>query len=486
MPGPSHQVIIIGAGSGALCMAINLKRAGIEDFVMLEKSHGLGGTWWHNQYPGAECDVQSHLYSFSFEPKLDWSRPFAGQAEILEYLNHCADKYDVRRHVRFNTPVTGLVWQEDVSRWQVETGHSEVLEAPVVVSALGMFNELVWPSIPGIDEFKGTKFHSARWNQTHDLAGERVGVIGLAASAIQFVPEIAPKVERLHLYQRTANWVVPKGNEPYTQAQLENFRANPDVVQASREKIYALWNSLATFQDKEVLANIEKAGLERIETVKDAEVRRKLTPQHPFGCKRPLFSDVYYPIFNRDNVELITDDIARITATGVETTNGEHRELDTLVFSTGFKTTQYLAALSVKGRGGRDINEAWRDGAQAYLGVTTAGFPNLFMLYGPNTNQGSILFMIERQVEYIVRQLARLKKEKLAWLDVRSDIMARYNDQLQEDVKGVAVWQASCGNDSYYRSPTGRFVTNYPHTMDAFATQLERDEPAAFEHARAM
>ena len=212
----AHQIVIIGAGSAALCMGINLKRVGIEDFVLLEKSSGIGGTWWHSQYPGAECDVQSHLYSFSFEPKLDWSRPFAGQAEILQYLNHCADKYDVRRHVRLNTGVAGLTWQDDVGRWRVETHTGEVLEATVVVSALGMFNELVWPSIPGIDDFKGTKFHSARWNQAHDLAGERVGVIGIAASAIQLVPEIAPKAKQVHLYQRTANWVVPKANQPYS------------------------------------------------------------------------------------------------------------------------------------------------------------------------------------------------------------------------------------------------------------------------------
>ena len=481
----SHRIIIIGAGSGALCMGINLKRAGIEDFVLLEKSDGIGGTWWHNQYPGAECDVQSHLYSYSFEPKLDWSRPFAGQAEILRYLNHSADKYDVRRHVRLNTEVAALAWREDIGRWRVETQTGEVLEAQIVISALGMFNELVWPSIPGRDDFKGTKFHSARWPEAHDLTGERVGVIGIAASAIQFVPEIAPKSKQLHLYQRTANWVVPKGNEPYTPEKLEYFRGHPEAVQENREKIYQVWNTLATFSDKEVLANIEISGLERISVVKDPDTRRKLTPNHPFGCKRPLFSDVYYPVFNRDNVELITEGIERITATGIETRDGGHRELDTIIFSTGFKTTKYLSAIKVTGRRGRDINEAWSDGAQAYLGITTAGFPNLFMLYGPNTNQGSILYMIERQVEYIMRQLDRISGESLAWIDVRPEVMASYNAQLQEDAKRVEVWQAACGNDFYYRSPTGRFVTNWPHTMDAFAERTRRFEPDVFEHAQA-
>ena len=480
-----NRIIIIGAGGGAICMAINLKRAGIDDFVMLEKSSGIGGTWWHNRYPGAECDVQSHLYSYSFEPKPDWSRPFAGQAEILEYLNHCVDKYDVRRHLQLETQVTALEWQDAKGVWRVTTAQGEQLEAQVVVSALGMFNEIVWPEIPGLEDFKGTKFHSARWNHAHDLSGERVGVIGIAASAIQFVPEIAPKCGQLQLFQRTANWVVPKDNKPYTEAQLEYFRQHPEVVAKNRNDIYTVWNSLATFTDKEKMAEIERAGLERLAVVKDPETRRKLTPDHPFGCRRPLFSDVYYPVFNRDNVELITDKIECITATGIRTADGQHRELDTLVLSTGFRTTQYLASMTVTGREGLDINDAWNDGAQAFKGVTTAGFPNLYMLYGPNTNQGSILFMLEQQVGYITRQIERMQREKLAWLDVRRDVMDRFNAKMQEDVKKIDVWQAACGADFYYRSPTGRFVTNYPDTMDAFAAQMATVDLDAYESARA-
>jgi len=481
----SHRIVIIGAGGGAISMAISLKRAGIDDFVMLEKSSGIGGTWWHNRYPGAECDVQSHLYSYSFEPKLDWSRPFAGQAEILKYLNDCVDKYDVRRHVKLETQVTALEWQDAKGVWHLTTAQGEQLEAQVVVSALGMFNEIVWPDIPGLEDFKGTKFHSARWNHAHDLTGERVGVIGIAASAIQFVPEIAPQCGRLHLYQRTANWVVPKGNEPYTEDQLEYFRQHPEVVAKNRNDIYAVWNSLATFTDKEKMAEIERSGLERLAAVKDPETRRKLTPNHPFGCRRPLFSDVYYPVFNRDNVELITDKIECITSNGIRTVDGQHRELDTLVLSTGFRTTQYIASMKVTGRRGLDINEAWRDGAQAFKGVTTAGFPNLYMLYGPNTNQGSILFMLEQQVGYITRQIERMQRENLAWLDVRQDVMSRFNAKMQEDVKKIDVWQAACGADFYYRSPTGRFVTNFPDTMDAFAAQMATGDPEAYEYASA-
>jgi len=478
-----HEVVIIGAGGGGMCAAIKLREAGITDLVMLEKAGGVGGTWWHNQYPGAECDVQSHLYSFSFEPKIDWSKPFAGQAEILSYMNHVADKYELRPLIRFNTGVAALEWQDATSKWLVTTQNGDTIEARYVVSALGMFNEIVWPNIPGVESFKGEYFHSARWNHNVDLTGKRVGVVGIAASAIQFVPEIAPKVGKLELFQRTANWVVPKGNDPYTAEQLAAFKADPDSVLRSREEIYKTWNTLCTFNDREVLAGIERAGMERLAEVKDPETRRKLTPHHPFGCRRPLFSDVYFPVFNRDNVDLITDDIEATTETGIRTVDGQTREVDVIVYSTGFKTTKYLAALKVNGRNGQSLDEAWSDGAQAYLGITTSGFPNLFMLYGPNTNQGCILYMIEQQVGYIVRQVERANAERLAWIDVKADVMAAFNVRIQEEIRGVEVWQAECGNDYYYKSASGRFVTQWPNSMDAFRHATTQSDSAAYESA---
>ena len=481
MSAKKTQILIIGAGSAGLCTALQLKRAGIEDFVILEKGEGVGGTWFWNQYPGAECDVQSHLYSFSFEPKADWSRPFAGQAEILEYLNAVADKYGVRSHIRFNTAVKSLKWDDLSGRWFVTTADGDTIDAQIVVSAIGMFNNIVWPSIPGIEDFEGNYWHSARWNQDHDISGERVAVVGIAASAIQFVPEIAPKAGHLKLFQRTANWVVPKHNTPYTEAELEHFRTHPEAVQENRESIYKVWNTLATFGDKKVLSEIEASGLERLAEVQDPDVRQKLTPNHPFGCKRPLFSDVYYPVFNRDNVELVTDDIAAITPKGIRTADGTEHEVDTIIYSTGFYTTAYLTAFEVTGRNGLDINDAWKDGAQAYLGMNTAGFPNLFMLYGPNTNQGSILFMLERQVEYVVRQIEHMQAEDLAWIDIRRDVMQAFNEQLQKDCANVEVWQADCGNDFYYRHKSGRFVTNWPHSMDEFTRQTRAASPEIFE-----
>ena len=476
-----HRIAIIGAGSGGLCTAINLNKAGIDDYTILEKGDGIGGTWFWNQYPGAECDVQSHLYSFSFEPKVDWSQPYAGQAEILEYLNFVADKYDVRRHIQFNAAVASLHWSDERSVWDITTHDGQKLSAQIVVSAIGMFNDIVWPKIPGIEDFEGHYWHSARWDRSHDVAGERVGVIGIAASAVQFAPQLAPIVSELQLFQRTANWVVPKANTPYTEAQLEEFRRHPELVQKSREEIYAVWNTLATFGDKQVLADIERAGLERIAEVKDPEVRKKLTPDHPFGCKRPLFSDLYYPIFNRDNVKLVTEDIDRITPRGILTSDGTEHELDTIVYSTGFYTTSYLTAFDVTGRDGVSISDAWHDGAQAYLGINTSGFPNLFMLYGPNTNQGSILFMLERQVDYIMRQIKRIEDEDLAWIDIRKDVMTAFNEQLQQDIADVDVWQAACGNDFYYRSQSGRFVTQWPHSMDEFRVRTSRPNPDEYE-----
>ncbi|MEM7542236.1 MAG: NAD(P)/FAD-dependent oxidoreductase, partial [Pseudomonadota bacterium] len=469
-----RRVVVIGAGSSGLCMAINLKKAGHDDILILEKASGLGGTWWHNSYPGAECDVQSHLYSFSFEQKNDWSQPFAGQAEILDYLNHCADKYDVRPHIRFETEVAAANWNEASGRWLVETTEGDVISAQILISALGMFNNIVMPEIAGMGDFEGTTFHSARWNHDHDLSGERVGVIGIAASAIQFVPQVAPLVGELFLYQRTANWVVPKGNTPYTQAQLDEFLKNPQLVTDNREEIYRTWNQLCTFQDKALMAEIEKSGLERIAEVQDPKTRERLTPNHPFGCRRPLFSDIYYPVFNRDNVELLDGNIERVTKNSIINRDGEERQVDTIIYSTGFETTTYLSAIDVRGREGQRLADAWQDGAQAYYGVVTAGFPNLFMLYGPNTNQGSILYMIEREVEYVMRQIERMDEENLAWIDVRPEVMSSFNERLQENVKCIDVWQAACGGDFYYRSKSGRFVTNWPATMDDYTEQTRK------------
>lgn len=475
------RIAIVGAGPGGLCMAIRLKGAGHEGFEILEKSGGVGGTWSHNRYPGCACDIPSHLYSFSFELKPDWTRPYASQPEILAYLEHCAEKYGILPHCRFGDAVQRARWDESAARWTLEMASGRIVEADVVVSAVGMFNELFVPDIPGLDSFAGTRFHSARWNHDHDLAGETVGVLGSAASAVQFVPEIAQQAGRVHLFQRTANWVVPKQDEPFPESMLESFRRDPELARALRQKIFESFSGPGIFE--RVRPDMEQACRASMEVVRDPAVRARLVPDHPWGCKRPLLSNEYYPAFNRPNLELVTEPIERVTASGVVTRDGRERRLDTLILATGFQTTKFLSAIDVRGRGGVSIAEAWSDGAQAYKGVTTAGFPNLFMLYGPNTNSDSIITMIEYQADHVLRQIERIAREDLAWIDVKPAAMAAYNETLQRDIAKIGLWQAGCTD--YYRAPSGRVVTQWPHSMRALEDALSSLDEDAYESAPA-
>jgi cation diffusion facilitator CzcD-associated flavoprotein CzcO len=479
--GRELRVAIIGAGAAGICMGIRLKQAGFNDFVLLEKADGLGGTWYHNRYPGCACDIQSHLYSFSFDLKRDWSKPYAPQAEILGYLESLAEKHGVLPHCRFGSGVRSASWDEGAARWTLELESGEPVVADVVVSALGMFNELAWPDIEGVDSFAGTSFHSARWNWDHDLSGETVGVIGSAASAVQFVPEIVKQAGQVHLFQRTANWVLPKEDEPYTHEQLQHFREDASATRALRDEIFEQVNGGLTFSDPVAVGELEGYCLMSMQQVEDPELRAKLVPTHPFGCKRPLLSNEFYPAFNRPNLELVTDGIERITRDGIVTVDGRTRPVDTLIYATGFSATKYLSAIDVTGRKGLRIEEAWSDGASAYLGMTTAGFPNLFMLYGPNTNNGSLLTMIEWQVEYALKLVQRIADEGLAWLDVRPGPLERYNEELQEAMGQVKAWNAGC--NGYYRTPSGRIVTQWPGSMTDFHERVATPDASAFEVA---
>ncbi|MCA9503557.1 MAG: NAD(P)/FAD-dependent oxidoreductase [Spirochaetaceae bacterium] len=464
------RIVIVGAGPGGLAMGIKLMQAGLTNFVILEKSDRIGGTWNHNRYPGCACDIPSHLYSFSFEIKRDWSRPYAPQPEILDYLDGVAEKYGVLPFCRFGDGVRRAVWDEASARWTLELESGRSVEAEIVVSAIGMFNDLVFPAIPGLDEFAGTCIHTARWSWEHSLAGERVAVIGSAASAVQLVPEVAKEAARVHLFQRSANWVLPKEDDPYTEAQLEHFRNDPDAARAVRQEIFDGIEAGKAFVDRSIGEELEAAALGNMAVVEDPEVRAKLVPTHKWGCKRPLFSNDYYPAFNRPNLELVTEPIERITRDAVVTADGRARTVDTLVLATGFEATRYLSAIDVVGRGGVSIHEAWKDGAQAHFGVTTAGFPNLFMLYGPNTNQGSLITMIEWEADHALRLIRHLVDEDLAWVDTRPEPMALFNERLQKEIATIEPWQDGCSN--YYRSPSGRVVTQWPHSMGAFRDAL--------------
>jgi cyclohexanone monooxygenase len=480
----SLRVAVIGAGPGGLHATKELKAAGLNDVVVLEKCGGVGGTWYINRYPGCACDVQSHLYSFTSEINRDWSRPYAPQPEILAYLEGIARRYGLLQHCQFNTEVVGAVWDDRAACWRLQTASGEQIEAEVVVSAVGMFKEPAMPDIDGVEGFAGTVFHSARWRWDHDLTGESVAVVGSAASAVQFVPEIVKTAGRVHLFQRTANWVLPKPDTPYTDEELEHFRSDPRAVLQLRDELYRTMDEGMTFSDAKVNAEREAIGLAAIDVVEDPEIRRKLRPDHPFGCKRPLFSNVYYRGFNEPNLELVTEPIERITAHAIITSDGTQRHVDTLILATGFSTTKYLSVIDVVGRHGRRITDVWEDGAQAYLGITTSGFPNLFMIYGPNTNNGSILTMIENQVAHIVAHVRRLVEENLAWVDVKPGPMGEYDDEVQRAIGGIGVWQADC--NGYYRTRNGRIVTQWPFSMSEFAKRTATLDLAAFEtHPRA-
>ena len=477
------RVAIIGAGPGGLCMGIRLKQAGIEDFVILERASGVGGTWFHNRYPGCAVDLPSYFYSFSFEKKYDWSRPYAPQSELLSYMEGVAEKYELLGHCQFGQEVDRVTWGEksggEAAGWSLVMASGETLRAKSVVSAVGMFNDLVYPDIPGIDDFGGPAFHSARWDWEEELAGKRIGIIGSAASAVQIVPEVAKTASQLYLFQRTANWILPKEDELYTDEELEVFRADPEPLDAKRNEMFELVDKGMTFKNTEQISQVAAAGDFVLSQVEDPVVREKLRPLHPYGCKRPLLSNTFYPAINQDNVELVTDSIERLTETGILTADGQERAVDLLVFATGFAATKYLSALDVRGRNGRHIDEAWDDGANAYLGITTSGFPNLFMLYGPNTNNGSILEMIEYQTHHVLSHVLRMEQEKLAWVDVKPEAQERYNKKVQAAIADIPVWNHEV--NGYYRSASGRVVTQWPFSMTEFREMTETVEPDAYE-----
>ena len=472
------RIVIMGAGPGGMCTAIKLLEAGIDDFIILERSSGVGGTWYNNTYPGLECDVRSHLYSFSFVPKRDWTRPYPSQPEILAYLETVAEKYRLLPYVRLGTEVRSARWDEQAMTWRLATNRGS-FHAPLLVSAIGMFNVIRWPDIPGLRDFGGTLFHSSRWDHRHDLSGRSVAVIGSAASAIQLTPEIAPLVGRLFLFQRSASWVLPKANAPFTQEEIDRFVNDPSAARIERAKIFAEVEGGLTFADPGMRRQCEVAGMQALSAVRDPDVRARLTPKVPWGCHRPLATNDFYPMFNRPNVELITQPIERITVDSVVTADRVTRRVDTIIAATGFEAGRFLSAIEVTGRGGKRLEDAWAGGAEAYLGITTSGFPNVFMLYGPNTNNGSILTMLEYQADYIVRQIVRMIAKGIAGIDVRREAMDRYNAQVQRELSEVEVWQVACHN--YYRGPSGRIVTQWPNPMEEYRRRTLVSDADAYE-----
>ncbi|GII76368.1 4-hydroxyacetophenone monooxygenase [Sphaerisporangium rufum] len=476
------SVAIIGAGFGGLCMGIRLRAAGITSFTIFEKAGGVGGTWRDNTYPGAACDVPSHLYSYSFEQARGWTRRFPRQPEILAYLEHCADKYRLRRHLRLNTEVTAAAFDEERGCWRVTTAGGQQESFDVVVTGVGQLNRPHLPEIPGMPDFAGTAFHSARWDHGHDLAGRRVAVIGNGSSAAQLIPRVAAAAGHLDVYQRTPSWVIPKPDGPYGPVLRPAFRWLPGLLAADRQRIFRFMEGLIypVIVDGWSRPLVTRRAREHLRRqVPDPALRARLTPGYPIGCKRIVIDSDFYPALTRPNVDLVTTPIARVVPEGIETADGTVRAADTIVYATGFRTTEFLAPVEVTGRGGRPLAEVWKDGAEAYLGMAVPNFPNLFMLYGPNTNLGhsSIVLMIESQVRYIMGCLPLLSAR--GPMEVRPESLDAWRAALDRAMART-VWEAGCR--SWYKNASGRVTNNWPGPVATYRRITRRPRPEAYTY----
>jgi cation diffusion facilitator CzcD-associated flavoprotein CzcO len=481
MPGrPPYRVIIVGAGFGGIGMAIALKQAGITDFLVVDRAGDIGGTWRDNTYPGLACDVPSHLYSFSFRPG-SWSRRFPPRQEILGYLHGVAEEHGLGGHLRFGSGVAAAEFDESRSVWELTLDDGGTLQASAVVSAVGQLGRPALPGIPGHADFGGPAWHSARWNHDVDLAGRRVAVVGTGASAIQFVPEVAKAAAHVDVYQRSAPYVLPKNDGPYRGAKQVMFDRVPLVRKADRLRIF-LYGELLTsgfVLSPRMLAGPMALWRHMLLTqIADPRLRAKCIPDYVMGCKRVLFSNDWYPALTRPNVELVTDPIERIAPGAVLTAKGASRPADVIIYGTGFETLSFLAPMSVTGRDGRTLREAWHDGAQAYLGISVSGFPNFFMLYGPNTNLGgnSIIYMLEGQIGYVLGAIQALGTEGIGWLDVRPEVQREFNAWVQKASR-TSVWESGCHN--WYTTATGRNTNNWPGHTFRYRHRVRRfDQPS--------
>ena len=476
------SVAVIGAGLGGLCAGIKLKQAGFDDFVILEKAARVGGTWRENTYPGCACDTPVALYQFSFAPSLDWSHLFPRAPEVQRYTEHLIDTFGLRSHLRLGEEATAAVWDDARTCWRVTTRAGATLDVSAIVPALGQLNRPLLPDIAGRDSFMGPAFHSAQWDHSVDLAGKRVAVIGSAASAVQLIPEVAKIAQHLAVFQRTPNWVLPRLDRHITEEEKALLMTAPHVASLAREQLYQ-WADYLFWQafswTREGRAAYTRMALVQLEDqVSDPALRARLTPDYPIGCKRVLFADDYYPALLRSNVSLVTDAIVRITPQGITTADGCSHAVDAIVYATGFETTGWQWSLDVVGRDGRHLRDLWHEAPEAYLGITTATCPNMFILYGPNTNLGhnTITFMLERQVEYTVQALRTMHERGLTAMEVTRAAQDCFNRDLQIAL-AKTTW-ADPGCRSWYKTADGRITQNWSsHTRDyAAATKQVRWE----------
>jgi len=482
-----HRIIVVGTGFSGLCMGVKLLEAGEDDFILLERAGEVGGTWRDNHYPGCACDVESHLYSFSFEPNPQWSRLYAPQPEIFAYLRGVADKYGLRPHIRFHANLVGARYDEARKLWVVRAEDGRVFESQILVSGMGGLSNPAVPDLPGLDRFKGTTFHSANWNHGYDLTDKRVAVVGSGASAIQFVPAIAPQVGELLYFQRTPPWVVPKLDRPVRPDERADFAANPWRQRLARLKLY--WTLEARFlafkYKPEWMGLVAKVAKHKIaQSIKDPALRAKLTPDYTPGCKRLLISNEYYPALARTNVQVITEGIREVTASGIVTRDGQAHKVDAIIFGTGFKVQDPIPPGVVFGKGCQDLANVWQAGPEAYLGITVSGFPNFFMLMGPNTGLGhnSMVFMIESQVRYVLGALQAMKEQGIRTLDVKPQAQARFVEGVQQALQQT-VWSSGC--KSWYLNEQGRNTAAWPGFTFVYRLKTRRFNLRSYQVERA-
>jgi len=478
-------IAVVGSGFSGIAMGVALKSAGIDSFVILEKAGDVGGTWRDNTYPGAACDVPSHAYSLSFEQHPGWTHRFSPSAEIQAYLLGLVEKWKLRSRLRLHTAIVEARFDEAQGVWTLTTDRGDTVTARVVVSAVGGLVDPALPEIKGIESFAGETFHTARWNHDYELTGKRVAVIGTGASAVQVVPSIAPQVERLFVFQRTPAWVVPKLDKRYSERARRRYARFPLLLRASRFLQYAgseFWGPMIFLDAPRLSAVGERLSMRHLHAqVQDPVLREKLTPHFQFGCKRILVSDDYWASFERPNVELVTDPIEQIESAGLRTRDGSLREVDAIVLATGFAVGLAKAPFAVTGRGGRSLDEVWSGGAVAYKGMTVSGFPNWFILMGPNTGPGhtSVLVYTEAQIEHTLGAIRKLMGENRKFVDVRRSVQDRYNERIQGRMKYM-VW-SHC--NSWYRSKDGSNHALYPGFAAEYAARTRRFDPSDYEIA---
>jgi cation diffusion facilitator CzcD-associated flavoprotein CzcO len=482
MSAEHHRIVIVGAGFAGLGAAIRLEQAGIDDYVVLERAPDVGGTWWFNTYPGCQCDIPSHLYSFSFAPNPDWSQTFSKQEEIQRYLRGCAERFGILPRVRLNTELELASWDDEAGLWRLTTSAGE-LSADILLTGAGSLVEPKLTAVPGVESFAGTTFHSARWDHDHDLTGERVAVIGTGASAIQFVPEIQPKVGRLDVYQRTPPWIARHTNRRTTRFERTVYRRFPPAQRAARAGVYVAREALvpglrgnAAWQ--KVMQGAARSHLHK--QVGDPELRRKLTPDYAMGCKRMLISNDWYPALTKPNVELVTDAIAEVRPHSIVAVDGAEREVDTIIYATGFYVTDAPIAHRIRGRGGRSLAAEWEGSPRAYMGTTIAGYPNLFMISGPNTGLGhnSVVYMIESQIEHIMRALGEMERRGAGVIEPRPEAQEAYTQWIQRQMPGT-VW-TSGGCASWYIDSKGINTALWPTFTFEFRRRLRAFDASAY------